>query len=278
MVKINKRKPIKDNSILVVGVVRDCEKYLVDDLNSIRNSLVNFKKIEFLIIESDSQDGTVDLLFELSSKIELKHYSLGSLSIEQKIRTKRIEIARNYYLDIIRGLSVYPDFVLIADLDGMNTDVSIEGIESCWNLEQDWDACFAIQDGPYYDIWALRHPLWSPSDCWLQANYLKQLGMNKSAADYIAVHSKRLNLRSYKEPIQVLSAFGGLGIYKYECLLVGQYEGISPTNFPVCEHEKFHESLINESKNLFINPFMINGGAGYDQKRMLWPSFTPDLY
>lgn len=30
--------------------------------------------------------------------------------------------------------------------------------KSCFEIPSDWGGLTANQDGPYYDIWALRHP------------------------------------------------------------------------------------------------------------------------
>ena len=98
--------------------------------------------------------------------------------------------------------------------------------------------------------------------------------MNKSVADYVAVVLKMLNLYHIPHPSEFCLLLEDWEFINFECLLTGQYEGIGPGNSEVCEHIKFHEGLIKRDKKLFINPFMVNGGPGYEQKQMLWPKFS----
>jgi hypothetical protein len=106
--------------------------------------------------------------------------SLGQLQPTIPGRTDRIAHCRNRYLQEIAENPEYADidFVVVADFDNLNTLVSAKSFRSCFK-RQDWDVCTANQRGPYYDIFALRHPTWSPCDCLAQFRMLMRAGLVK---------------------------------------------------------------------------------------------------
>ena len=57
--------------------------------------------------------------------------------------------------------------------------------------------------------------------------------------------------------ISVLSAFGGLAIYRKSILPNARYVG-ALDNSPVCEHVPFHQAIVDNGGNIFINPSLIN--------------------
>jgi hypothetical protein len=179
-------------------------------------------------------------------------------------RTERLAFCRNIYLDEIRNNPFYSDFdyIAVADLDGVNNLLTPDGVRSCFQKNM-WDVCTANQLGNYYDIWALRHPIWSPGDCWEQFRYLNQFA--KSSQDsasllYAAVHSKMVVIPQNAEWIEVESAFGGLAIYKRETLLDinCNYIGLNKDGIEVVDHASLHLGIIQNGYKIFINPRLIN--------------------
>ena len=69
-----------------------------------------------------------------------------------------------------------------------------------------------------------------------------------------------------KKPIKVLSAFGGLGIYKIKSIKKCKYNGVeiktdNKTHFidEDCEHVKFHECMRNNGNDkIYIIPYLNN--------------------
>ena len=97
---------------------------------------------------------------------------------EENVNTSRFPAmarARNVYLEELLTNTAYSKFnyVVVADFNNLNNLINAEAIESCFKRD-DWDVCCANQDGPYYDIWALRHHLWSPNDCWQELEFLRK--------------------------------------------------------------------------------------------------------
>lgn len=250
------------DEVLVAGVVRDCEKTIAHSISHLQNAIAANGKVRFLIIESDSGDGTVKELERLRSVIaDFQYITCGQLADTIPRRTDRIAHCRNLYLKEIRSNPEYAsvDSVVVADLDGVNDQLSREAYLSCWS-NSEWDVCTANQSRFYYDIWALRHPLWNPDDCWDQCRFLKSLGMSSDAAKYVGVYSKMVTISPGSEWIEVESAFGGLGIYKKSALLQGTYQGTDANGREVCEHVSFHRELRNGGVRIFINPSLINTG------------------
>jgi glycosyltransferase involved in cell wall biosynthesis len=244
----------------VVGLARNCETTIERDLLHISDAMKNVGSITWLVVESDSTDNTVANLDQISSKIKNFYYSsLGNLRDSIKKRTERIAFCRNYYVKQLRENEIFSnlDYVVVADLDGLNAEFSKAAFESCW-LRNDWDMCAANQDGPYYDIWALRHPIWSPGDCWAQYNFFARYAPDPPKNLYASVHSKMITIPKSDEWIEVDSAFGGLAIYKKSLFDFSEYIGINESGDEVCEHVSFNQTLRCKGARLYINPLMTN--------------------
>ena len=263
-----KNWPIKiliPKKILIVGVIRNGENTISSEIYTLQNAFSNFLEIHWLIIESDSNDKTIKILSELSQDVKNFHYkSVGALSEKMPLRTQRLAFCRNIYLDEIRNNSTYNDFdyVVVADLDGVNNLLTKECVHSCFEKDI-WDVCTANQHGNYYDIWALRHPIWNPGDCWEQFRYLNQFAKNpQDSANllYAAVYSKMIVIPMDAEWIEVTSAFGGLAIYKRETLLDinHKYIGLNKDGIEVVDHASLHFGIIQNGYKIFINPRLIN--------------------
>ncbi len=255
------RKNLSQSNLLVAGLARNCEKKLEDEVRQINLAFSDAKSINWLVIESDSDDRTLDVLNKLSNKDFFDFISLGKLEKKIPNRTERIAKCRNLYLEELKFNSKYNeiDYVIVADLDGVNSKLSLKSVKSCWETDVDWDACFANQSAPYYDIWALRHDLWNPADCFEQNAFFSKYSVDVFFNRYSSILSKMITIPEDVEPIKVKSAFGGLGIYKKNLLLKGEYSGLKDNGENECEHLNFHINHLSEA-NLYIIPSLINSG------------------
>jgi hypothetical protein len=216
--------------------------------------------LHYLVIESDSNDATPDLLARLQSELPgFRSISLGALAARHPLRADRIAVCRNRYLDELSQNPLYAnvDYVLVADLDGVNRHLKAQALESCWRTTTPWDVCTANQRDAYYDVWALRHPVWCPIDCWQQYRELRPLFGHEQALT-LAVHSRMVRLEPTAEWIEVDSAFGGLAIYRREALLTSRYRGLDEKGREICEHVPLHADLRARGVRIFINPALIN--------------------
>ena len=185
--------------------------------------------------------------------------TLGKLQEEIPERVARICHCRNVCLDILKNDPLLADcaYVVVSDLDGANTLLTRSAVMSCWTRD-DWDACMANQSAPYYDIYALRHPVWAPNDCWHYESELRLRGINPLVARQKAIYSRMITIDPGSEWIPVDSAFGGLAIYKRELFENVQYSSILPNGNHVCEHVTLHQQMTERGAKLFINPALIN--------------------
>ena len=55
-----------NSSFLVVGTIKNCEKFLRKNISNLQSSIGHAKNIHFLLIESDSEDNTVSMLNKLA--------------------------------------------------------------------------------------------------------------------------------------------------------------------------------------------------------------------
>jgi len=256
---------LSNQKILIVGVIRNGENTITSEISSLQNAFCDFWKIHWLVIESDSGDNTVKKLSELSQSVENFNYkSVGQLAEQMPLRTERLAFCRNIYLDEIRSNSFYDDFdyIAVADLDGVNNLLTQDGVRSCFEKNM-WDVCTANQLGNYYDIWALRHHIWNPGDCWEQFRYLNQFAKSPQESAnllFAAVHSKMVIIPMDAEWIEVESAFGGLAIYKRETLLDRntKYIGLNKSGVEIVDHASLHLGITQNGYKIFINPKLIN--------------------
>ena len=247
--------------MLVTGIVRNCGKTLESDVARIAAALADHP-VQWLMIESDSSDDTVAVLEKLAARdTSFRFETLGALSQMFPDRLQRISHCRNLYVERICTNPSYRDiaYVAIADFDGINTLLTAESVKSCWKRD-DWDVVCANQAAPYYDIFALRHPLWSPNDCWVQYGFLKSYGLEKKDAKFAAVHSRMLRIRPDADWIEVESAFGGFSICRKNVFERTHYSCNDENGGVICEHVMFNRRLREQGGRIFINPALINSG------------------
>ena len=264
------RKELSSSSILVVGLTRNCENKIEQEVKKINDAFETAKSVMWFVVESDSDDGTLNILNKLAINNKFDFVSLGMIRNKYPKRTERIAKCRNRYLEELKKNPKYCniDYVVVADLDGANSELTQVSVNSCWQIAENWDACFANQSKVYYDIWALRHMLWSPNDCWQSYSFLTNHGMRKSDALYASVYSRMIKIKNDAIPIEVDSAFGGLGIYKKSVLLLSEYIGLNSKGEELCEHVTFHSNIRSKGYRLFIVPSLINCGWNEHSKSL----------
>lgn len=222
-----------------------------------------FRRIHWYIVESDSDDETLVALSRLRDTVnDFDFVSLGNLRDRQPLRTARLATCRNKYLEEVRVKLTRRNlcYVFVADLDGINPLVTQDSLTSCWT-RTGWDVCTANQDGPYYDIWALRHPEWCPGDCYKELAFLARHGRPTQGATFAAVYARMIQIAVNADWIEVDSAFGGLAVYRAEVLANASYVGLCEDGSEVCEHVTLHQEIRSAGGRIFINPAMINAGV-----------------
>lgn len=249
--------------VLVVGLVRDAAAGIEAEVQRLGQALACFAQVRWLLVESDSRDDTVRALQRLAVRVPgFAYLSLGALQPRLPLRTQRIAHCRNAYMQALDEAPEYAevDLVLMADLDGINTLVDEAAILSCF-ARDDWGVCTANPAGPYYDVWALRHPLWSPNDCKAAYRFLVEHGTEPERALQSTVLSRMISLPTQGPWLEVDSAFGGLALYRRELLRGLRYEGVAPDGQESCEHVALHAAIRARGGRVYINPALVCAGV-----------------
>lgn len=258
---INKTMGQNLNSIVVVGTVRNCGSTIIPEYERLEKALAVFKETQYCIIESDSKDDTIHKLESLKrDNSNINYQSFGKLSTKIPKRTERIAYCRNRYLDELKNNEKYKntEYVMVTDLDGVNDLISKEAVLSCWEFDG-WDVCTANQEGVYYDVYALRHPVLFPINWNIQYQFLiNELGIGSIEAKNISLYSKMFTISKSCKPIIVESAFGGMAIYKREILQDVKYIGLDESGDEICEHVALHDQMRKSGYKIYINPKLIN--------------------
>ena len=242
--------------IFLVGVCRNVENTIINELENLL-AVIGQQYYKSLIIESDSDDETVNQLRKFSAgKQDFRFESLGNLKESIPSRTARIAYCRNAYMEFLNKEARDEDFVVIADLDGANADLTRPRFETIW-ARTDWDVCTANQLFAYFDIWALRAKGWSDIDWMEEYNQLVKGGMRSQKALRIALYAKMKHIGEKSDWISVDSAFGGLGVYRFRAIRGLRYLG-KLNGREICEHVPFHRSIKEKGGRIFIVPGLIN--------------------
>jgi hypothetical protein len=283
-----------NNNFLLVGTVSNVGKYLKSDLNTIKKAINKIGTLEIYLVESDSSDGTIDLLNELQkSDSNFNFKSFGNLRSKLDDRIDRIRFCRNAYVEFIRDNNSVKkwDYVFVADLDGMNSALNSKKILGAISKHHLWDACFSNQSLGYYDLYALRASGWVESDCFSELRDMqrdnKYVGkFSNSFLNFLTafwhfdslrkkvIYSKMKRLRG--NLVSVNSAFGGFAIYKTEIFC--NFDYTKRGSSAGCEHLDLHARCIESGLRLAIDPNLINSHWNeYNVNKFLIIRFLKEL-
>ena len=238
--ELNARK----SSVAICGLIRNLESNFLYFQKRVEKIGSFFNSYRTFFYENDSSDSTKELLTgwsENNSNIGFKSETLSAIRHEQDYSEKRrIDMAfyRNQYLQAIKNLKV--DYVIVIDTD-ITGGYSYEGILHSLSYDLDVIASNSIllryrdeiYERLYYDSWAFR-----------------QLGHPKKHNDN---EINTLNLRKGESPFEVLSAFGGLAIYRGDILTSGKYKYTKKD----CDHVTLHSAIKKRGYKIWVNPSLI---------------------
>ena len=265
--------------IVFAGVLQNASQHLPSVLKNIENISKLASETGFIFVENDSVDSTKFDLNEWGK--DRPNFHLVNLDGLNQIqyRTLRLELARNTYLESIKANAILKnfDFLVVIDMDDISVypvDItSLQNALSFLDADTSRAAVFANQQGGYYDMWALRSEEFCPTDVWEEVlDYVNAHNVSDEEA-FSQTFSKRImTFDSFGAPIEVRSAFGGLGIYKMQFIQenlnpylgskikILQCGGNEPqiVRSQICEHVHFHEGIRSQGGSLFIFPALIN--------------------
>jgi Cryptococcal mannosyltransferase 1 len=249
-------------SVVIAGCARDCEAFLPAVLQNISRIANLYSQAAFVFVENDSRDNTREILHRwLNERANSFLVCLTGLTAQERRRTARLSIARNAYMEAVHYHHLAKlDHLLVLDFDIVNTNVisedSLTAAIRFLDSSPQNAAVFANQL-PYYDIWALRHDVWCPEDCWAQiANRRPYLPRHRAIERYFT--SRQIRISPDSPPVAVRSAFGGLGIYKLDFVRAARYVGLLDDGSEICEHVAFNEAAVRAGGMLYIYPRLLN--------------------
>ena len=266
----------------ILGCAQNSARYFPHIFANLERCQSYFQDSTILVLENDSRDGTCAWLRQYGrSNGRLQAKAFKGLNERISAKTVRLAALRNAGIDWLRAqgaLESANDLVMILDLDEVNADpwdfTQWEQVLS-WFLARDQaGAVFANQQGPYYDLWALRHPQLCPHDVWWHVYqiHLQHPLLSDEQCIERGYAPWQFTLSPDQEPFQVESAFGGLGLYKTSWLRRAQAPycgeqarllsaadaGLQLLRWQVAEHVSFHAGLRAAGASLWLYPGWIN--------------------
>jgi hypothetical protein len=241
------------------GAARDCAAHLPHVLQNLDRFAAAYDEASFHFVVSDCTDDSAAILQRWLADGRRGHVlDLGPLATRLPKRTERLAHVRNAGLeDIGRVGGQAFDHLVIADLDDvLNSPMAADGFfQAARWLDADpaRAGVFANARPRYYDVWALRHDRWCPHDVW-HAIWGRAEGESFEAAKFREVFARQIEIPASAPPIEVRSAFGGLGLYRMSAALKARYDGIDAQGREVSEHVAFNAAIGRDGGRLHIFP------------------------
>jgi hypothetical protein len=245
---------------LLVGTVRDVEKYCKNDIQRLLDAIERYIPVVCFVVESDSSDNTVKTLENLSAiDKRVRFVTLGQLEGSMPNRLERLKHCRNVYIQELRDNPEYKDcgLIVVADLDGINTTITGETVNHVMDSDLEWDVLSANQSGRYYDILALRHPYWSPNSFTHEMQWLTPF-LGKKKAWKHSLGDRIFKIDPFHPPIAVDSAFGGLCFYKRWIMQECDYSNDDDNDKQDTDHVILNRKARHKGAKIFIHPGLIN--------------------
>lgn len=253
---------IRRRSAVFAGALRNCGPYLPGVLANLDRFSLFFEHVIFVFAVSDTTDDSVAIIRRwLGRDKEGTILELGTLGDDPHGRTVRIAAARNACLHHIRcSAAANSEYLVMCDFDNVLANpVQTGGFAGAldWlDFERSHAGVFANSFPYYYDIWSLRHQSWCPDDCW-HAIWSRNEQESFITAKIREVYARQIALPPTAPPVEVHSAFGGLGIYRMSFALRSWYVGNDAEGRAISEHVSFNREIGAQNGRLFIVPALV---------------------
>lgn len=259
---------ISKKSIIVCSIVRNAEKGLRRNIPVVKELCRRFGDYRVVVYENDSTDGTKAVLREWMAE-DGEHVcallndadgtktipSASAVTVNPFFSRKRIaKMAdlRNRYMEYVDEQGWTADYLMVVDLDV--AQLSLDGILSSFGEDvPEWDAvtAYGYSTSPslqrrYHDTYAL----------------VKQ-GERDVAQTEKSIHDNALGFAALLDGekwVRVDSAFGGLAIYRFECVQELRYQVLPNDDERVevrCEHQSIYAQMRGRGFDcVYVNPQM----------------------
>ena len=223
---------------------------------------LKFEDYFIIFVESDSSDNSSDLIKKYLERRKGVLINKNLQGIENRVM--RLAISRNEYLNFIKNdqnLKTY-DLMIVLDCGGVNGSLTVKKIKNAILENENSIGIFPTQKFLYYDIWTLRIDNIINYDCFeeLFKSYKKNSKIRKIFFNLIGKFLF-INFIIKTKKINVISAYGGMGIYKLNKVIDFTYDSNNGKN---CEHVEFNKQIYKKYGNCLVldknltNSFGIN--------------------
>lgn len=223
---------------------------------------LKFEDYFIIFVESDSSDNSSDLIKKYLERRKGVLINKNLQGIENRVM--RLAISRNEYLNFIKNdqsLKTY-DLMIVLDCGGVNGSLTAKKIKNAILENENSIGIFPTQKFLYYDIWTLRIDNIINYDCFeeLFKSYKKNSKIRKIFFNLIGKFLF-INFIIKTKKINVISAYGGMGIYKLNKVINFTYDSNNGKN---CEHVEFNKQIYKKYGNCLVldknltNSFGIN--------------------
>ena len=258
---------IKEKSIIISSIVRNAEKGLVRNIPEIKRLCQMFRGYKVFVYENDSTDKTKQLLQEWhDSAPDNVFVSLNDTSAQPTIpsssevpginpfysykRIDKMATLRNAYMQFVDDMGWFADYLVVVDLDVAR--ISADNIMSSF-VREDWDAVTAFGYSTSPKLKRRYHDTYALTEFGDEAN-------PQSEEKIVKLAEKYAKLKGEDSWIRVFSAFGGLAIYRFECVRGMRYSVMKNDDPRVqvrCEHYSiYHQMKQRGFDRVYINPAM----------------------
>ncbi len=242
------KRHMRNQRVVICGLCRDVRPYLPRTAARVERLGGMFADYRVVLFENDSTDATCEFLSDWQNKnsqVDVISQRVGAVKYPQTrslARAAWLAHCRNIYRErIVEQLSDF-EHVIVVDMD-LPGGWSYDGVAHTFG-DDDWDFVGSYGITPrldrrdkkppvvHHDVWAFRPAVNTPA---------RKL-----------VNHNDLHLQRGEPLLPVESCFGGLGVYRMECMKAAEYSGSD------CEHVDFHSQLRGVGlKRLFLNPSQI---------------------
>ena len=243
------RERMLQQRTVICGLCRDVRQFLPRTKARIEHLGQMFAEYEVVLFENDSNDDTLAYLSEWSEQDSRVHVLSAKYGfprypqIRSRDRASRLAFYRNQYLDFVYKQLAPFDSLIVADTD-LRGGWSYDGIADTFGFDS-WDAVGSY--GIIQRVRPTRPPIvqWRHFDTWAFRNRGHPHAHDSSEIALLSV-GRGDGL------VPVESSFGGLAIYRSECLREVRYSGED------CEHVRLHARMRGAGfDRQFMNPSQI---------------------
>ena len=261
------KKQMYNYSVVVCGLTKDSEEYILNHLGKLQRMEEVFKEFHFVVYENDSSDDTLSKLELFKSNHENFNF-ISEKNVPGRVtgwdhgrhRIAVIAHGRNTLLDYVESNFQNYDFMIMVDLDDIVSRFRVHQLTHLFGQTDHWDALTANTYGyrDYYDLWALRfHRRQDPiaRGSW-EDSYCANHNCHEDFRKFVKCIKGEMKIKIPRKTklIPVLSAFGGFAIYRMEKIKGCRFNSIFNGGLD-CDPVAFHNDMREKhDAKIFICP------------------------